>query len=62
VADVGWGMIFARNAQEAGDFCLISRRAPPSSPRARSGDPVVRVLGSTSGSAPDTSESAKGES
>ena len=24
VADVGWGMIFARNAQEAGDFCLIS--------------------------------------
>ncbi len=27
VADVGWGMIFARNAQEAGDFCLISRRA-----------------------------------
>src|SRR5438876_8674633 len=25
VADVGWGMIFARNAQEAGDFCLISR-------------------------------------
>src|SRR2546422_11389396 len=27
VADVGWGMIFARNAQEAGDFCLICRRA-----------------------------------
>jgi pyruvate-ferredoxin/flavodoxin oxidoreductase len=27
VADVGWGMLFARNAQEAGDFCLISRRA-----------------------------------
>jgi pyruvate-ferredoxin/flavodoxin oxidoreductase len=26
VADVGWGMIFARNAQEAGDFCVISRR------------------------------------
>src|SRR5687768_9560619 len=26
VADVGWGMIFARNAQEAGDFCLIARR------------------------------------
>lgn len=26
VADVGWGMIFARNAQEAGDFCLIGRR------------------------------------
>jgi pyruvate-ferredoxin/flavodoxin oxidoreductase len=27
VADVGWGMLFARNAQEAGDFCLICRRA-----------------------------------
>ena len=27
VADCGWGMIFARNAQEAGDFCLVSRRA-----------------------------------
>src|SRR6516162_9985039 len=27
VADVGWGMVFARNAQEAGDLCLISRRA-----------------------------------
>jgi pyruvate-ferredoxin/flavodoxin oxidoreductase len=27
VADCGWGMIFARNAQEAADFCLISRRA-----------------------------------
>src|SRR5216684_280083 len=27
VADVGWGMMFARNAQEAGDFCLIARRA-----------------------------------
>jgi pyruvate-ferredoxin/flavodoxin oxidoreductase len=26
VADVGWGMLFARNAQEAGDFCLISRK------------------------------------
>lgn len=26
VADCGWGMIFGRNAQEAGDFCLISRR------------------------------------
>src|SRR4051794_14459062 len=26
VADVGWGMTFARNAQEAGDFCLICRR------------------------------------
>jgi hypothetical protein len=27
VADCGWGMLFARNAQEAGDLCLISRRA-----------------------------------
>ena len=27
VADCGWGMIFAKNAQEAGDFALISRRA-----------------------------------
>src|SRR5213082_4072764 len=27
VADCGWGMLFARNAQEAGDFCLITRRA-----------------------------------
>ena len=27
VADVGWGILFARNAQEAGDLCLISRRA-----------------------------------
>src|SRR5262249_49163153 len=27
VADCGWGMIFGRNAQEAGDFCLVSRRA-----------------------------------
>ncbi len=27
VADCGWGMVFARNAQEAGDLCLISRRA-----------------------------------
>jgi pyruvate-ferredoxin/flavodoxin oxidoreductase len=26
VADVGWGMLMARNAQEAGDFCLIARR------------------------------------
>src|SRR5947209_986036 len=25
VADCGWGMLFARNAQEAGDFCLICR-------------------------------------
>ena len=23
VADCGWGMLFARNAQEAGDLCLI---------------------------------------
>jgi pyruvate-ferredoxin/flavodoxin oxidoreductase len=27
VADCGWGMLFARNAQEAGDFCLICRRS-----------------------------------
>src|SRR6516162_1063696 len=27
VADCGWGMVLARNAQEAGDFALISRRA-----------------------------------
>src|SRR5438874_6310480 len=27
VADCGWGVIFGRNAQEAGDFCLIARRA-----------------------------------
>jgi pyruvate-ferredoxin/flavodoxin oxidoreductase len=26
VADVGWGMIFGRNAQEAGDLCLVCRR------------------------------------
>ena len=26
VADCGWGVLFARNAQEAGDLCLISRR------------------------------------
>src|SRR5213595_4310943 len=26
VADCGWGMLFGRNAQEAGDFCLIARR------------------------------------
>jgi pyruvate-ferredoxin/flavodoxin oxidoreductase len=31
VADVGWGMLFARNAQEAGDFCLIARRAAEAS-------------------------------
>ncbi len=27
VADTGWGMLFARNAQEAGDMALIARRA-----------------------------------
>ena len=27
VADCGWGILFARNAQEAGDLCLIARRA-----------------------------------
>src|SRR3982750_3264139 len=27
VADCGWGMLFGRNAQEAGDLCLITRRA-----------------------------------
>ena len=31
VADVGWGMLFARNAQEAGDLCLITRRAAEAS-------------------------------
>src|ERR671924_1906860 len=31
VADVGWGMLFARNAQEAGDLCLICRRAAEAS-------------------------------
>src|SRR5262245_45857339 len=31
VADCGWGMLFARNAQEAGDFCLIARRAAEAS-------------------------------
>src|SRR5213593_350099 len=31
VADCGWGMLFGRNAQEAGDFCLISRRAAEAS-------------------------------
>src|SRR5436190_17285630 len=31
VADVGWGMTIARNAQEAGDFCLIGRRAAEAS-------------------------------
>src|SRR5438128_11997080 len=27
VADCGWGMLLARNAQEAGDLCLVARRA-----------------------------------
>lgn len=27
VSDCGWGMLFARNGQEAGDFALIARRA-----------------------------------
>ncbi len=27
VADAGWGLLFARNAQEAADFALIARRA-----------------------------------
>lgn len=31
VADCGWGMIFGRNAQEAGDFALIARRAAEAS-------------------------------
>jgi len=31
VADVGWGMLFARNAQEAADLCLIARRAAEAS-------------------------------
>ena len=31
VADCGWGMLIARNAQEAGDLCLISRRAAEAS-------------------------------
>lgn len=31
VADCGWGMILGRNAQEAGDFALISRRAAETS-------------------------------
>src|SRR5947207_11810419 len=31
VADCGWGMLIARNAQEAGDFCLIARRAAEAS-------------------------------
>lgn len=31
VADCGWGMVFGRNAQEAGDLCLIARRAAEAS-------------------------------
>jgi pyruvate-ferredoxin/flavodoxin oxidoreductase len=31
VADCNWGILFARNAQEAGDLCLISRRAAEAS-------------------------------
>ncbi len=31
VADCGWGILFARNAQETGDLCLISRRAAEAS-------------------------------
>ncbi len=31
VADCGWGMLMARNAQEAGDLCLIARRAAEAS-------------------------------
>src|ERR1700675_1420227 len=31
VADCGWGMLFGRNAQEAGDLCLITRRAAEAS-------------------------------
>jgi pyruvate-ferredoxin/flavodoxin oxidoreductase len=31
VADCGWGILFARNAQEAGDLCLVSRRAAEAS-------------------------------
>ncbi len=31
VADTGWGMLFAKNAQGAGDLCLIARRAAENS-------------------------------
>ena len=31
VADCGWGMLFGRNAQDAADLCLISRRAAEAS-------------------------------
>ena len=40
VADCGWGMLFARNAQEAGDLCLISRRGRRGLP-----DPVLQRAG-----------------
>ncbi|MGI9428099.1 MAG: 2-oxoacid:acceptor oxidoreductase family protein [Bythopirellula sp.] len=30
-ADCGWGILFGRNAQEAGDLCLIARRAAEAS-------------------------------
>ena len=35
VADVGWGILFGRNAQEAADLCLISRRAAEDSQTSR---------------------------
>ena len=31
VSDVGWGVVFARNAQESGDLALISRKAAEAS-------------------------------
>lgn len=31
VADCGWGILFGRNAQEAGDLCMIARRAAEAS-------------------------------
>lgn len=31
VADCGWGALFAQNAQESGDLCLIARRAAEAS-------------------------------
>src|SRR6266478_5040548 len=31
VADVGWGMLFGRNAQESGDLCVIARRTAETS-------------------------------
>jgi pyruvate-ferredoxin/flavodoxin oxidoreductase len=31
VSDVGWGMLFARNSQEAGDLALIARRSAEAS-------------------------------